>query len=184
VKGDEGPPGEGGRCDGAEGGHGLLAPVVVAHGGDPGCTGQLAVGLEHPPDRLAVPHLLEDPAGEEGGDLRILVGRGQEEIAQVAHRVVLDVVHVAQRAQGLGREGFVSEVVEVDTGQIQPARPCFVGIDGGPHSAYYSDTRLRPDSGNFTHPDQPSAPNRIYTCQRSEKSATLSWSRQLPDTAK
>ena len=52
--------------------------------------------LEHLADGLAVPHLLEDPAGQERRDLRVLVGRGEEEVPQVAHGVMLHVVHVLQ----------------------------------------------------------------------------------------
>ena len=63
------------------------------------------MGLEDLADGLAVPHLLEDPAGEEGGDLGVLVGGGEEEIPQVADGVVLDVVHVAQGAEGAREQG-------------------------------------------------------------------------------
>ena len=57
---------------------------------------RFAMGLEDGPDGLAVPELLVGPTGQEGCHVGILVGRGQKEIAQVADRVVLDVVHIAQ----------------------------------------------------------------------------------------
>ena len=75
----------------------------LAQRGDAGRARLLAVGLEHLPDGLAVPHLLEHPAGEEGGDGGVLVCRRQEEVAQVADGVVLDVVHVAQTSAGRRR---------------------------------------------------------------------------------
>ncbi len=96
VQRDEGPAGEGSDPDGAEGGRCLLAAPAVAQRGDAGSAGDLAMSLEHPPDGVAVPHLLERPAREERGDLGFAVGRRQEQVAQVAHRVVLDVVHVAE----------------------------------------------------------------------------------------
>ena len=160
VQGDEGPAREGGRGDGAERAGRLAPPAPVAQRGDARRTRLLAVGLEHLPDGLAVPHLLEDPAGEEGGDRRVLVGRRQQEVAQVADGVVLDVVHVAQRAQRVGGQRLVPEVIEVDALQVQAARPGLVGVDGGSHSAYYSEPRLRPDGRNSGHPKWGAAPNR------------------------
>ena len=44
------------------------------------------------------------PTGEEGGDLGVAVGPGDEHVAQVADGVVLHVVHVAQAAQRLRRQ--------------------------------------------------------------------------------
>ena len=76
---------------------------------------------------------------------RVLVGRRQEQVAQVAHGVVLDVVHVAQRPQRVGRQRVVPEVIEVDALQVQAARPGLVGVDGGSHTAYYSEPRPCPD---------------------------------------
>ena len=101
----------------------------------------------------------------------ILVGRRQQEVAQVADGVVLDVVHVAQRAQRVGRQGLVPEVIEVDALQVQAPRPVLVGIDGGSHSAYYSEPRLRPDGRNSRHPRWRAGPNRsdMPTYRRSER---------------
>ena len=119
--------------------------MALAQGGDPGRPGLLAVRLEHGPDGLAVPHLLEDPAREERGDLGVLVGRGEQQVTQVAHGVVLHVVHVAQAPQGGGGQGLVLEVVEVDALEVEAPRSFLVGIDGGSHNTYYSDLGLYPD---------------------------------------
>ncbi|HWD54900.1 MAG TPA: hypothetical protein VG346_07245 [Acidimicrobiales bacterium] len=100
--------------------------VPVAQGPDAGRAGHLAVRLEHLADGLAVPHFLEDPAGEEGRDLGVLVGRREEQIPQVTHGVVLNIMHVAQRAQDLRRERMLFEVVEIDPLKVQSADPFLV----------------------------------------------------------
>ena len=61
-----------------------------------------------------MPHLLVAPDGEEGGDVGIAVRRSDEEVAQVADRVVLDVVHVPQAADRPGGQRPITEGVEVD----------------------------------------------------------------------
>jgi hypothetical protein len=66
-----------------------------------------------------VERLLVEPAGEERGDVRIVDGARGEELAHVDHRVALDVLHVAERAHGIGAEGdpadvFPRDPVEVD----------------------------------------------------------------------
>ena len=147
VQRNEGASREGGQADRAHGRHGLAAAAAVPQFGDPWRACLLAVRLEDASDGLAVPHLLEDPAGEERGDLGLLMRRRQQEVAQVADRVVLHVVHVAQRAQVVGREGIDAEIVEVDPVQVQLARPVLVGIKCRSHNAYYSEHRLRPDGG-------------------------------------
>jgi RNA polymerase sigma-70 factor, ECF subfamily len=162
VQGDEGAPGEGGRADGAKGGECVASAAALAECGYPGVARLLAVGPEHLADSLAVPHLLEDPAGEERGDHRVAVRRGEEEITQVADGMVLDVVHVAQAAECPGRQGPVLEVVEVDACEVEPARPGFVGLNGGSHGAYYSDHRRRPDEPDGRHPVAGVIPNRTY----------------------
>ena len=65
----------------------------------------LVVGVQDPGDGLAVPELLVVPHGEERGHLRVPVGPGHQDVAQVADGVVLDVVHVAQAAQRVGSRG-------------------------------------------------------------------------------
>jgi hypothetical protein len=97
------------------------------------------MGLEDLADGLAVPHLLVGPAGEEGRDGRIAVGGGEQEVPQIADGVVLDIVHVAQCAERLRRQGLILEVIELDALEVQAARSCSVGIDGRSHNAYYSD---------------------------------------------
>ena len=68
-----------------------------------------------------------------------------EEVPQIADGVVLDIVHVAQRAERLGRQGLILEVIELDALEVQAARSCGVGIDGRSHNAYYSEYRIGPD---------------------------------------
>ena len=63
-----------------------------------------AVGGEHVAERLAVPQLLVGPAAEERGHVGVGVGRRHEEVAQVADRVQLDVVHVLDGPQRVGVE--------------------------------------------------------------------------------
>jgi hypothetical protein len=59
--------------------------------------------------RFSVPKLLVDPQAEEGRHIRIGMSRRQEEISQVTNRVVLNIVHVTEAAQGRGAEGVVVE---------------------------------------------------------------------------
>ena len=66
-------------------------------------------GPRGPADRLAVPVLLVAPAGQEGGDVGVPVGPGEQEVPQVAHGVALDVVHVAQAPEGVGGQGRASK---------------------------------------------------------------------------
>ena len=73
-----------------------------------------AVGGEHVTERLAVPQLLVDPAPQERGDLGVGVGRGHEQVAEVADRVQLDVVHVLDAPQRVVVERRRAEGVEVD----------------------------------------------------------------------
>ena len=68
----------------------------------------------------------------------IEVGVGHEHIAEVADRVVLHVVHVAQAsqhglAQGLGAEGVEVDVVDLDLG-----RPLLQGLDVEPHRPIFA----------------------------------------------
>ena len=126
-------------ADGRKGGDGLLAPASVAQRGNPRGAGDLIVGGQHTSDGLAVPHLLEDPTGQEGGDLRILVRRGEQEVPQVAHGVMLHVVHVAQASQRVWAQWVIPEVTEVDAGQIEAAGSFLVGVDGGSHSSRHSE---------------------------------------------
>ena len=91
--------------------------------------GDLAVCPQHLADRLAVPELLVRPHGEKAGDHRIVVGTGHEEVAQVAHGVVLDVVHVPQAAQRIVGQGMATEVVVVDVGIVERGNGCDVAVD-------------------------------------------------------
>jgi hypothetical protein len=79
------------------------------HLGQTAAAGHLTVGIEHLTDGLAVPMLLIIPAGEEGRDIRVTVGAGDEHVPEVADGVALDVVHVAQAAQGVRVEGLIAE---------------------------------------------------------------------------
>jgi hypothetical protein len=135
-------------------------PVSVAQRRYAGRAGHLAVRLQHLPDGFAVPHLLVYPAREKGRDFGILVGRRQEEVAQIADRVVLYVVHVAQRTEGLGGERLVLEVPEIEALEIEPTGPSFVGVDGRAHYAYYPEHSLGPDEPSGGHPRRGSGPNR------------------------
>ena len=92
-----------------EGEHHRLERVPAGHAAprrrQPVPTGGLVVGAQDLADGLAVPVLLVAPAGEEGRDLGVAVGPGDEQVPQVAGGVTLHVVHVAEAAQGGGVEG-------------------------------------------------------------------------------
>ncbi len=63
------------------------------------------------------------------GDDGIVVGAGHEQVAQVAHGVVLDVVHVAQAAQCIVGQRVATEVVVVDVGIVEGGDGCDVAVD-------------------------------------------------------
>ncbi len=56
------------------------ATTALSQAGDALSPGGPSVGAEHLGDGLAVPELLEDPAGQKGGDVGIPVGRREQEI--------------------------------------------------------------------------------------------------------
>jgi hypothetical protein len=56
------------------------------------------------------------------------MGRRQEQVAQVADRVMLDVMHVAQRAERFWGQRLILEVIELDVCKIQATCACFVRI--------------------------------------------------------
>ena len=101
----------------------------LAGGVDPRPAGDLVVRPEHLADRLAVPELLVGPHREEGGDDRVVVGASHEQVAQVAHGVVLDVVHVAQAPQRIVGKRLATEVVVVDVGIVEGGDGCDVAVD-------------------------------------------------------
>ena len=81
---------------------------------------QVVLG-EHPGDGRAVPVLLGVPMRHERGHHWITMGPGHQQIAQVAHRVRLDVVHVGQAAQHVRVQRLRPERVEVDVVGLQPS---------------------------------------------------------------
>jgi hypothetical protein len=145
VQGDKGLTGEGGRTNRAECRDCLLASALFPQGGDAGRTCLFPVHLKHLANRLAVPHLLEDPAGEERGDSGVLMGGRKEEIPQIADRVMLYVVHVAQRPESPRGQRLIFEVVKVNAFEAEPPGSFLVGIDGGTHDAIYSVPLFEPD---------------------------------------
>ena len=72
------------------------------------------MGVEDAAEGVAVPVLLVAPARQEGRDLRVAMGAGDEHVAQVADGVPLDVVHVAQAPQGVGVEGLGGEGAQIE----------------------------------------------------------------------
>ena len=105
-----------------------------AHLADPARPVGLVVRGEHPADGLPVPHLLVAPHGEEGRHGGIAMRRRDEQVAQVADGVVLDVVHVAQAADDLGGQRLVAECVEVDARQVDGGGPVAVAVDVASHA--------------------------------------------------
>ena len=63
------------------------------------------------------------------GDHRIVVGAGHEQVTQVAHGVVLDVVHVPQAPQRIVGQRIATEVVVVDVGIVEGGDGCDVAVD-------------------------------------------------------
>ena len=110
-----------------------------AHGGDAPHAARLAVRLEHPSDGLPVPVLLERPEREERRDLGVSVHARHQQVAQVADRVVLDVVHVAQAPQGGGVERLRGERIEVDALDVELSRDAGVVLDAEGHGTSFSD---------------------------------------------
>jgi hypothetical protein len=118
------------RADGVGGGRQAVeAPQPLAGRADPRAARRFAMRGEDGPDGFTVVHLLEVPQGEEGRDRGIPVGGGHEQVAEVADRVVLDVVHVTEAAQRVGIERLVPEAVEVDPLQGDRRGPRFEGVD-------------------------------------------------------
>ena len=69
------------------------------------------------------------------------MGRGDEQVAQVADRVVLDVVHVAQAPEAVVVEGIGAEGVEVDPVELDPPGMALVGLEVQLHAGSSSPTR-------------------------------------------
>ena len=75
-----------------------------------------------------MPQLLVDPAGEEGGDLRVLRRAGGQQVAQVDDRVGLDVHHVVHGHHVAVRERMVRDVVPVEVAEIELLRRAQVAV--------------------------------------------------------
>ena len=100
---------------------------------------------QDPGDCLAVPELLVVPQREESGHLRVAMGPGDQDVAEVADRVVLHVVHVAQASERFGVEGPLTEGVEVDVVEVELLREVPVGGDVEGHAPYSSPARSGDD---------------------------------------
>ena len=103
-------------------------PEALPHGRHPWRAGGFTVDGQHPPQRFAVPVLLEVPQCEELGDLGVVVGAGVQQVAQVAGGVLLDVVHVSDAAQVLGCQRLLAEGIEVEVGHVQATGDPLVGV--------------------------------------------------------
>jgi hypothetical protein len=114
----------------------------------------LTVVVQHLPQRLAVPVLLEVPEREEGRHVGVVVGPGVQEVAQVARRVVLDVVHVAQAPQVRRRQRLPGEGGEVEVVDVEPAHDPLVLFDPEGH-ALSSMTGTWPDDRRQPRPEPP-----------------------------
>src|SRR5262249_15663507 len=93
--------------------------------------GRLTRGGEQACERAAVKRLLVEPAGEEGRHVRIVDDARPEQLAHVDHRVALDVLHVAQRAQRVGAEGNAATVVPRDPLEVDRTWARCPAVDGG-----------------------------------------------------
>ena len=84
----------------------------------------VAVRVEYRRQRAPVRRLLIEPAGEELRDLRIVHGARAQQLAQVGDRVLLDVRHVGDGAQGpLGQRAFDERggIDRIGDDQVRPA---------------------------------------------------------------
>ena len=88
-----------------------------------------SVGAQEVRERLPMPELLVDPAGEKGGDVRIGGGAGREQVAQVDHRVGLDVHHVVHAHHVSVGEVMVGDLVPVEVTQIHLLGVAHVAVD-------------------------------------------------------
>jgi hypothetical protein len=112
-----------------------------------------ARGVEEARQGAAVEGLLVEPAGEEGGDLRIVDGARREERAQVDDGVALDVLHVAERPHGLGREGMPWHLRPVDPREVERAGPSDVAVEiEVVHALPYGRRRPADGIGPAIHP--------------------------------
>ena len=102
---------------------------------------------EDGPERLAVPVLLECPHREERGHLVVPVRGRDQQVAQVADRVMLDVVHVLDATNRVGVERLALELGEVDAVECDRRRPALVGVDVEGHAQFSSHVSPRMTSG-------------------------------------
>jgi len=84
-----------------------------------------------------------------------------EDVAQVADGVALDIVHVAEAPEGLGVEGLAPEGVEVDVLDLQACREPLVG--GGVES-HTKCSVLAPNGDELRPKNGASAQDRYETC--------------------
>ena len=80
------------------------------------------MSLEDATEGLAMPVFLVVPKGQELGDLRIMVRTCVQQVAEVARRVVFDVVHVGDASELIGTEGPRLKGREVDVVRAYPRR--------------------------------------------------------------
>ncbi len=121
----------------------LLDLESGAHRRHPVPARRFAVGSEHRAECFAVPVLLECPHREERRHLVVTMRRGHEKVAQVADRVVLDVVHVADAPQRVVVERITFERREVDTVEGDRRRPPLVAVDVEAHGSISSRNGVR-----------------------------------------
>jgi len=80
-------------------------------------------------ERPPVERLLVEPARQERCHLGIVDDARREQLAHVHHGVALDVLHVEQRADGLGRQRRARDLVPCQAIEIQRTRALRPGID-------------------------------------------------------
>ena len=108
-----------------------LAPAARAGGHRGRAVGELRLGRDLDPvgaqevgERLPVPQLLVHPAAQKGGDLRIGGHAGGEQVAQVDHRVRLDVHHVVEAHHVAVGEGVVRDLAPSRSRSGRPSSSC------------------------------------------------------------
>ncbi len=82
---------------------------------------RLARGLEHVVEGVGDPEPLERPGGEERGDARVLVRRGDQQVAHALHRRAFEVAQDPDEAGGVGGQRRLRELAQVELGAVAAA---------------------------------------------------------------
>jgi hypothetical protein len=113
-----------------------VAPAIPVSGHRGGAVGQLGLGrhldavrAQEVREGLTVPELLVDPTAEERRDLGVDRDTRCEQVAQVDHRVRLDVHHVVEAHDVPCRQRMISDPAPLDPAEIDFLRVAQIAIE-------------------------------------------------------